>query len=488
MPRPTCRRRTRCVALAPLFCTCLVAHRATAQVAAPTLPIVELRQDFDALRNALEQAHGGLYRFASRAEVNRRFDAYRARLDAPMTALAFAGIVFEFVAEMRDGHAAIGLDSLTTARLASARTLPVLVNLEGDRFIITSNDTPADTMLHPGMEIIRINGRTPSELMATLVPKASHDGFIELARRARVARGLPTYYWLFANQTDQFTIEARDDQGRQRRVTLPGITPSERRASANPVNAQMRAGLARLDRPSGRITLDMANAIPRLNVPAFAGARFAAELDSVFSLIRESKTDRLILDLRENGGGVDSYGALLVGHFMDRAFRYFDHIRMATIAPSFAPWPERTVAQFRAGTVQQSDGSFLVTAAIHPGVGEQNPSSAPYRGRLVVLIDDETFSTAADVAAQLRSSGRAVFVGTETGGGYEGNTSGPTVPLTLPNSKLRFGVRLFDYWNAVAPPAMTGRGTIPDHDAPITVADALRGVDVALERARSLLR
>jgi hypothetical protein len=98
-----------------------------------------------------------------------------------------------------------------------------------------------------------------------------------------------------------------------------------------------------------------------------------------------------------------------------------------------------------------------VLPALHPGVAEQRPAADVFLGRLVVLIDDGSFSTTADVAAQLRSMGRAVFVGEETGGGYEGNTSGLNADVILPSSKLRLRITMYDYWNAVKPPAARGR-------------------------------
>jgi hypothetical protein len=45
---------------------------------------------------------------------------------------------------------------------------------------------------------------------------------------------------------------------------------------------------------------------------------------------------------------------------------------------------------------------------------------------------------------------------------------------------------MYDYWNAVKPPATPGRGTIPDHRDVRRVADVLRGVDPAMERALTI--
>ena len=193
----------------------------------------------------------------------------------------------------------------------------------------------------------------------------------------------------------------------------------------------------------------------------------------------------MVLDLRGNGGGVDTYGALLVSQFVSKPFRYFDHIKLASIRPSFATWNASTFANLQNGTTPAPGGGFLVLPRLHPGVAEQKPAATPFLGRVFVLIDGGTFSTAADVCAQLRSLTKATFIGEETGGGYEGNTSGLNAEIVLPNSGLKLRIQMYGYWNAV-PAGKPGRGTLPDVAVVRTVTDVLAGVDPPLDRAIAL--
>ena len=104
---------------------------------------------------------------------------------------------------------------------------------------------------------------------------------------------------------------------------------------------------------------------------------------------------------------------------------------------------------------------------------------------MFILIAGGTFSTAADVTAVLHHLKRATFIGEETGGTYEGNTSGLNALITMPNSGLRLKIPMYRYFNAVSP-ALRGRGTQPDYPVEKTVADLLRGVDAQLQRAVAL--
>ncbi len=466
----------------------LAATRLSAQDPSRPLTAAAMRIDFEVLRSALEEAHGGYDRHATHAATNARLLSMQRTITASRSHAAFTGLVAEAVTSMGDGHLRLEYDPATMDALANARVFPLRVSLEGDRLIVVSNDTPTDTTVTPGMEIVRINGRTVPQLLAMLIPKMSGDGMIRTGRRIRVSREFATQYWFYVERSGQFTIDARTVAGRAFTTRVSGIFERDRRQTVNPVNAVYAANAKRSDSTSGLIGVEMleSNKVARLRIRGFDGAAFPATLDSAFALIKTHGAEKVVLDLRGNGGGVDEYGALLVGHFLETPFRYFDRIHLPTIAPHFATWPDRTFAALKGGTTPDPKGGFLVTPAYHTGVGMQQPAAEPFRGQVVTLIDGATFSTAADVSAQLRSTGRSTFVGEETGGGYEGNTSALNAIVVLPYSGLRLKIMMYDYWNAVKPPTVKSRGTMPDDSTTTRVADVLRGQDPALARAIAL--
>ena len=179
------------------------------------------------------------------------------------------------------------------------------------------------------------------------------------------------------------------------------------------------------------------------------------------------------------------YGALLVSYLTSKPFRYFDHIHVATIQPSFTSWKPGTLENVKNGTVPDPKGGYLVTPKLHPGVDEQKPAQVPFSGKLFVLLDGGTFSTAADVTAILRTQTKAIFIGVESGGAYEGNISGLNALLKLPNSGLKLKINMYEYWNAVSP-REKGRGTQPDYPVESRIADLLRGIDQPMTRAVAL--
>jgi len=57
------------------------------------LPPAQTQADFDLMRKALEEAHSGLYRYSSKAEIDGTFDAERAKLNRPLTKAEFMAVL-----------------------------------------------------------------------------------------------------------------------------------------------------------------------------------------------------------------------------------------------------------------------------------------------------------------------------------------------------------------------------------------------------------
>src|SRR5688572_3350576 len=167
--------------LLPMFLALLLSTPfAAAQ--SPSLQPPQLQQDFDVLRRSVEEAHGGLYRFTPKPDLERVFASARARLDRPMTSLVFGAVLSEALAAIRDGHTRLEYDDATVSAMAAAPMLPLRVAQEHGRYVITSNDTPGDGTMLPGMELTSVNRRPIAAITETVAAKLSPDGFVESGR------------------------------------------------------------------------------------------------------------------------------------------------------------------------------------------------------------------------------------------------------------------------------------------------------------------
>lgn len=447
-----------------------------------------MEKDFDLLRQSLEEAHGGLYRFADKQTTDARFDKQRKRIASMTSHREFKQLLMEILSDTRDGHIRLSMDEETMSQFGKAKLLPFSFLIENNHLIVRYNQTKNDNSIQPGYEILGINGKKPADLIKSMYAKLPGDGYITTGKRKRLEDSFAAYYWLLIDSADRFRIRVKDLKGKQRDTLITGVlrTEMEENGKINPVNSKIMAAAGSLSGPAENISLQFPQpGIAYLRVRGFQGDDFYKQIDSVFKAIHDKQANSLILDLRDNGGGTDMYGAFLVAKFVTKPFRYFDRIHLRSIHPSFTTFTAKTLQELREGTTADPAGGFLVTAALHPGVGEQQPGEYRFNGKTFVLTDGGTFSTAADVAALLRQLTKAVFIGEETGGGFEGNTSGMNAELLLPNSKLRVGIHLYEYWNAVKVKER-GRGTMPDHFVTLRVVDLVEGVDKVLAAALTL--
>lgn len=457
--------------------------------AAQTLSPSSMLEDFDILRKAIQEAHGGLYRYADSVTINKLFTDERARLQSPRSKQEFIAAISTTLANLRDGHMRLEYDEQTNVQIAQARMLPLRLVAQGSKLFVLFNDTRDDQAIVPGMEIISVNGRPAEDLLTAMLSKVSGDGFIQTGKLFLLGRNFAMYYWLFTDQGEIFDIEARDPAGRVVKAVLEGVASADRSANrnANPVNASALKYVPQARSKNILVQFHDNNSIASISIRGFEGATFTEELDSVFRSVQQRKTTAVILDLRGNGGGVDTYGAYLVSQFTDKPFRYFDRIHLRDINPSFTTFRSQTLEDLKSETTADPKGGFLVTHGLHPGVGIQQPGKYPFKGKLIVLLNGGTFSTAADVTAVLHNMKRGVFVGEESGGGYDGNTSGTNARVILPNSKLSVKVQMYDYYNAVTS-KVKGRGTIPDHGITNSISEVVRGTDAQLTEAFKLAR
>jgi C-terminal processing protease CtpA/Prc len=370
---------------------------------------------------------------------------------------------------------------------------PLRVLLEGDRIKVLFNDTPDDRTILPGMEVVEINGRKAGDILDRLLLVEAGDGDIETGRRLHVANGFAQYYWATFPSTREFTIKARDAAGKIVSARLTGVTDAERKQNQNPVNDAMRTEVEKLKGAKENLSLHFAKDpdVAVVRIRYFVGDDFPQWVENTFKTLREKGTKALIIDVRGNGGGQDMYGAMLVSYLTDKPFRYFDHIHVKTITPHFkaaSDWngDEQHMAKLREGLTPDPAGGFLVTEKGHAGVAGQQPGKVPFLGKVFVLINGGTFSTAADFCAVVHHLKRATFVGEETGGGYYGNNSGMQAIVTLPNSKFQVRVPMSEYWNAVQGDDGARRGTRPDYPVDTTAAGLLAGVDEQLDCALRL--
>jgi C-terminal processing protease CtpA/Prc len=205
-----------------------------------------------------------------------------------------------------------------------------------------------------------------------------------------------------------------------------------------------------------------------------------------FTAFKTKGTKALILDLRNNGGGADELGRLLLSYLVDKPFKYYDDLVLNALEFSFLKDTNKAKAIAEDLVERQPNGKYRLVK--HPNWGEQQPSQPTFAGRVLILINGASFSTTAEFLSQAHFHKRATFIGEESAGGYYGNTSGAMPQVTLPHSKLTVHVPLVTYYMAVSGYKDAARGVIPDYPVHYSIEELLEGTDKELAVALELSR
>lgn len=388
--------------------------------------------------------------------------------------------------QVGEGHFDVRASDATLCRLRAGAQLPIdLLWRDDGLYLVRGYGDAAD--LVPGTDVLAINGQSHAELLEELYRASPHDGII----RTGVMRSEGTRYaalrWLLRGEETSFRLRLRDGKGAvQERVVHP-IPHGDR-----PRPTTVASPLATLH------WIDQRTAY--LYVPTFSnkryravGADFASTIQGIFDQLHAKGAERLVLDLRDNGGGSEPNESILFSYLIEQPIQKYASVRtrgnlLKVASPSGRVYQHRIYDDEELETVRPVGNDALERLNTPPeGLMTRWTISKPvYTGRLVVLAGGVTFSGGAELASLLYASRRGVFVGEEVGGTHAGNTSGYKWELTLPHSGIHLGIPLLQFrfsW----PEVLRDRGVLPDCNLQPRVGERRQEQDEAYRVALALL-
>jgi hypothetical protein len=452
----------------------------------PPLPKIEpeqLRQDLQIAHKSLEEGHSGIYRYTSKLELDGAFATASGKLDHAMNAMEFLRVLAPAVAEIKCGHTSVRPPkAIDDALDESVPLFPLDVAVLDGGVYVTKEYLPDNQNL-AGLRVLKINGLPIQEVLAILLRATPGDGDSETVRPSRISDSFPWYLFVLAGIEAPFRLEFDDAKsGKPRSMELNGVTYPNRQkvaAARYPQDKEPEDTADLKFQDGGRIAV--------LTVRGFYGKADKKELtdffDDAFKQIEQHKSAALVLDVRNNGGGRDFLGKKLLSFLVDSPFYYYDDLVYNDREFDFFRYPDGT-KPIPADTVEKrADGKYHDVK--HPNLGLQQPSLPHFGGKVIALMNGGSFSTTCEFLSNLRDKKRGIFVGEEAGGGYYGNTSGPSTLITLPNTKVRVRIPLRTYYLAVKG-GQPNRSILPDYEVKPTVSDLLSKNDPVMEEGIKL--
>jgi hypothetical protein len=338
--------------------------------AAPLVPPEKLREDFRILRNALEEGHPGIYRYAPKPELDRHFDEAEKALDRPMNVYEFYRIVAPVVTALKCGHTGVRVSPDLDK---DKPRLPLVVRvLDGRPYVL--RDLANGGIELASQEIRSVNGVSADKIVSVLLAATPGDGDVQTSRERRIgganfAGGLIDLLGL----ESPYIVSVGGAKGEARTVRLEGVD----------------AAKLQEPRPKDSATLTFLDdgKIADLRIHRFGGTANNKSLNGFiresFAEIDKKKSAALILDLRDNGGGADELGKLLLSFLIDEPFQYYDDLVLNGLSFSFQKYTARKEPLPANMLERQPNGKYRLVK--HPNWGTQQPSKPTFKGKVYIL-------------------------------------------------------------------------------------------------------
>lgn len=422
-----------------------------------------LLEDLDQLYSWITEAHGDPYRFSSREELRARFDEAKAQVNSKesMTGFEFFGTVLPIMAQLKDGHSRAFPPDLD--RFYGKLILPLSICFyEGSPYVC--KDYSGSEL--EGAEVLEINGEPASGLFKQMLPFIHRDGNVESSRYRMLENPLylATIMKALGLSDTVYSIKVSQD-GNISELKLTAMDQSTYMARVKELQSNKQL--------PGALSLRFENEVPILKVASFNPTYFKGQqqyfeqqLDALMKQVLDRNAQHLILDLRDNSGGEDTYNQYLLRYLIAQEFSLYGELTTQKDNYKFLPDGKHWDIDPRSFKANDR-GTFDVTKYLWDdpetnGLGTVEPLENRYTGKLYVLVNGGTFSSAAECAAMLRHYQRATFIGQEAGGSYIGTVAGYTPTLRMKNSGVQINLSLISIKRTFFGKEWTDRGVMPD--------------------------
>lgn len=442
-----------------------------------------VKNTIDDLQHELGAKHPGFYRYTQKDEFDAYIDSIKSTIKDSMTMFESFQKLKPIVAKINCLHTGIALPKLYSDQLNMQPNLfPFqLFFSENKAFVVHNFSNNSDIV--QGDEIKEINGKSIPEITKLLFQLIPSDGYNQTLKWRALNVQFPTWYRIIDTNTS-FTITVNKNNA-SKSYSIPGARFND------------LAGNGFLEEPIRlkQLEFHMENNVAILTIHSFsqtdiknAKQDFNKFIDQAFNDIKAKNIQNLIVDLRDNTGGSDPNAAYFTSYFFDQPFHYWDRIEVTETVAKEIKGVSLTL--FYRKPVEK-DGIWLWQKAKHNHEFDyyetQKPAKNNYKGKAYVLINGFCMSSCADVAAILSHNKKAIFVGQETGGGYQGNNSGMMPESLVQPFGFTLSVPLQKYINAVNLNDNFGRGTIPDYEILPTFEDVVHKRDLEMDYTIQLI-
>ncbi|SHG28438.1 S41 family peptidase [Flagellimonas flava] len=364
----------------------------------------EILQDLDYLYESLIEAHYDVYAYVTPIDFRSNYQRVRNSITKDSLSLLETTNVFQkVISAVNNGHTEIDFPGASYGAYAHSggTVFPLEIAFENGKSWVRKNFSDHQE-IQVGTEITHINGETMQAILANIYPQVSAER--TYFKNAKIEMySFPRYYWQIFGEQDTFEVD----------LVLNGTS---HKIILNAINLIEGYEMKRNEVLNATMTLRIDDTAAYLNPGNFSGdeARYQRFIDSSFVEIKKNQSKNLIVDLRNNGGGNDSFSDYLVSYLADKPFKWNSSFTLKTsqFLKEHTRKNNDTTQIFFKEILRHDNGEVYDYAfdAYQPQEKEKR-----FHGKVYVLVNRQSHSQSAVTAAQIQDYNFGTIVGEETG-------------------------------------------------------------------------